>query len=191
MRVHLAITVALLAACGDDDSGTGFTADAAVDASPYRDAPYQCMPLGPGAPAPACLALDPASFQGATALGTFDADLEYFGAGDCITISRAVISWRGACGETVSLGFSYPVHSHPDASRYVDTSFDADARLELDPPDATYSEDLTRVHVDVVKWEEGEGVHEIDITVSFLEAGYSVAPIHVKGTFCDWPYYLC
>jgi hypothetical protein len=194
--MHLAgtaiVMLGLLAACGDDDSGSGmgFTGDAAIDAPRFLDAPFQCAPVVPATP-PACLALDAATFQGTTPMGTLDADLDYFGAGDCITITRAYIRWTGACGETIGLGFSYPVHSAADNKRYVNTSFDTDARLELDPPDDSPVEDVTRIHVDVVTWQEGEGVHDIDITVSFTEAGYSVAPIHVKGTFCDWPYYVC
>ena len=47
------------------------------------------------------------------------------------------------------------------------------------------------VHVDVTTWQEGQDMHDIDITVTVTDAAYGLAPLRVQGTFCDWPYYLC
>jgi hypothetical protein len=188
--------VLALAACGDDDgpSGPGSTLDAAaiVDAVRFKDAAYQCTPAAPPPPGPACLALDPSTLTGTTPLGTLDVDLVRFLAGDCVTISHAYIIWTGACGELARLHFSYPVTSDATGKRFVPAgSFDTDASFELEPPGAAMVKDLTTIHVDVTKWQEGDGVHDIDITVTFTDESYSVPPHHVQGTFCDWPYYLC
>lgn len=178
MRVLVA-AVALVAGCGEDEPAV-LPPDAPL---PAPDAPFECTPATEG---PVCLALAPARFSGSTPLGTLAADLAYAGAGDCITISQAVLSSVGACGEQVSLRFPYPVRSGADGKRYVASSFDTDATLQL----STF-EDVTTIHVDVVVWQEGEGAHDIDITVTFTEPGYTVTPIHVQGTFCDWAYWLC
>jgi hypothetical protein len=163
----------------------------AVDAETTKDAPFMCAPIAPRTtPGPACLALTPGALQGDTPFGRLDVALDYFGAGDCITISQASIGWTGACGEQLRLTFSYPVTSD-GAQRRVTQSFDADARFELTPPGMAMRHDTTAVHVDVTKWQEGNGTHDIDITVSVTDSKYAVAPWRVHGTFCDWPYYLC
>jgi hypothetical protein len=155
------------------------------------DAPYACMPVAPRAPADACLALDPAALRGGTPFGNLDVALDYFGAGDCITISQAHIHWTGACGEELALAFPYPVVTGI-AGREVTHSFDTDARFDFQPPQMAPHDDTTTIHVEVVKWKEGQaGVHDIDITVSITDPLYTVAPVRVHGTFCDWPYYVC
>lgn len=142
--------------------------------------------------AQSCLSLAPTVLQGSTPFGVVDGALAYFGSGDCLTISQATISWRSACGDELSLSFSYPVKSGSDARRHVDPgSFEVAARFAVQPPGGGYHMDTTMVHVDVVTWQEGDGVHTIDITVSVLDPDYGLAPVHVQGTFCDWPYYLC
>jgi hypothetical protein len=187
-----ALLFAFLAACDSSDGPTHTTPDAspAIDmAVGPKDAPFSCMPVVPGPPA-ACLALAPSTLQGATPFGDLDVGLDYFGAGDCITISHATIEWTGACGEKLQLSFSYPVVD-TGSGREVTGSFDTDARFEFRPPAMAPRDEVTTVHVDVVKWKEGQGVHDIDITVTVTDTRYALAPFHVMGTFCDWPYYLC
>jgi hypothetical protein len=164
-----------------------------VDTVAVQDAPFMCTPIAPRvAPGAACLALMPGSLQGDTPFGRLDVGLDYFGAGDCITISNATIGWTGSCGEQLRLTFGYPVTSDPDGThRRVTQSFDADARFELTPPGMAMRVHTTMIHVAVTHWQEGTGTHDIDITVNVTDSKYAVAPWRVHGTFCDWPYYLC
>lgn len=142
--------------------------------------------------AQACLALDPAPLRGSTPFGAVDGALAYFGSGDCLTISHATISWRSACGDDLSLSFSYPVQADSTNKRHVAPgSFDQPATFAVQPPSGGYHYMTTMVHVDVVTWQEGDGIHTVDITVTVTDPAYNVAPIHIQGTFCDWPYYLC
>lgn len=186
MQIRQVLVLMWLAACSADG-----TIEVAADAAPAQiaDSHFVCMPVAPVA-GPTCLALGPAALVGTTPLGTVDVALEYFGAGDCITISLATISLRGACGESVSLRFSYPVTSDGGTRRVVQ-SFDATARFAIQPQGEASVERVTMVHVDVAKWQEGQGTHEIDIVVTVTDPMFSVSPLHVQGTFCDWPYQLC
>ena len=189
------LLAALLCACDSGPDGpTQQPPDAPVtfDAHQPMDAPFTCMTIAPRAAlAEACLALDPGSLQGATPFGNLDVALDYFGSGDCITKSQASIHWTGNCLEELSLGFSYPVVTGMNG-REVNHSFDAQARFTFQPPGMAMRAATTMVHVDVVKWQEGQaGVHDIDITVTITDPLYSVMPIRVHGTFCDWPYYVC
>ena len=71
-------------------------------------------------------------------------------------------------------------------------SFDPSwARFELCVPDETPREVMTTVHVDVTTWQEGDGVHTIDMTVTITDPAFTLPPLHVQGTFCDWPYFVC
>lgn len=196
MRGQL-LLILCTAACGRYWVESDVEVDDALDAGAYVPpdvGPYKCSPDAPApAPAPpaACLVLETGSIAGATPFGRLYAELEYFGAGDCITISQAVISLRGACDELVWLQFSYPVTSDSTAKRRVETSFDATARFTLEPPGEARREQVTMIHVDVTQWQEGLDVHDIDIVVTVTDPLFSLSPLHVKGTFCDWPYYLC
>jgi hypothetical protein len=186
-RLLLAV---LLCACHSkpDDMG-GIDAPQMSDAPSTKDAPFTCMPVAPR-PAAACLALDAAALTGDTPFGLLSVDVDYFGAGDCITISQATIGATGACGEKLAIQFSYPV-STDGARRRVTQSFDVDARVLFQPPGVAMQTDVANVHVEVVRWEEGQGVHDIDITVTISDARYALPPLRIAGTFCDWPYYLC
>jgi hypothetical protein len=181
--------LSLLVACNSD--GAALSPDAnRTDAAAISDTPFSCTPVAPRAPAAACLALDASSLRGATPFGAVDVALEYFGAGDCLTISAAHVAWRGACGETLRLQFSYPV-VETGSGRRVTGSFDVDAWFDFQPPDAATRGDPAAIHVDVAQWQEGQGVHDIDITLTVTDAAYAIPPFRVHGTFCDWPYYLC
>jgi hypothetical protein len=172
MRTGWLLAVLVLVGC-DRDDGDAAVPDARTDGSAaVMDAPFSCMPVAPVAPGPACLAL---------------AD---FGAGDCITISSAHVTWTGACGEQLTAQFSYPV-VETGSGRRVTGSFDTDARLELRPPGMAAREDVVAVHVDVTTWQEGQDMHDIDITLTITDARYALPPLRITGTFCDWPYYLC
>lgn len=176
----------MVGACARDPVVT--PADASFDAA-NADAPYTCRPrVSPAAPD--CLALAPAALRGTTPFGTLDVALDYFGAGDCITISHATIGLRGACGEELTISFSYPVQDNGNG-RFVADSFDADARFTFSPPTGAGGVELTPIHVAVTRWQEGMGTHDIDITVSTTAPRYAFDPIRVVGTFCDWPYYIC
>ncbi|HEY5945401.1 MAG TPA: hypothetical protein VIV40_07915 [Kofleriaceae bacterium] len=194
--MELILVLALVSACNGDDDGHAVVPDAATSADAQvsvMDAPFQCMPVAPRgreAPAAACLALAPSTLQGATPFGNLDVALDGFSAGDCITISAAHINWTGACGERLSVQFSYPVVD-TGSGRRVTGSFDSTARFEFQPPGMAAREDVTMVHVDVTTWQEGQDVHDIDITVSVPDPAYALAPLRVSGTFCDWPYYVC
>ena len=183
---------ALLGACDSDHDAARLDAPpTGVDAPiVVMDAPFACMPVAPVAPPAACLALAPSTLRGATPFGNLDVALDYFGAGDCITISAAHIQWTGACGEQLRVQFSYPVTSTANGRR-VTTNFDTDARFEFKPPGLALHEHVTTIHVDVTQWQEGQGVHDIDITLTVTDPAYTLAPLHISGTFCDWPYYLC
>jgi hypothetical protein len=162
-----------------------------VDSVAVRDTPFMCAPIAPRlAPGAACLALTPGAFQGDTPFGRLDVALDYFGAGDCITISSASIGWTGACGEQLRIAFPYPVDSLNNRRR-VTQSFDTDARFEFTPPGMAMRVDTAKIHVEVAQWQEGDGTHDIDVTVNVIDSRYAVAPWRVVGTFCDWPYYLC
>lgn len=183
----------MIAAC--DSSDGSMVPDAPpppADAREVDSDPFICQTtMAPVAPAPACLALAPASLQGSTPFGDLDVDLSYFGAGDCITISHATIQWVGQCQEEVTLQFSYPVTSDSSAKRSVMGSFDEDASIELRAYGEAPRRRLTNVHVDVTQWQEGDGVHSIDMTLTITDPAFTIAPLHIAGTFCDWPYYLC
>jgi hypothetical protein len=162
-----------------------------VDAATARDAPFTCVPIAPReAPGPACLALAPGTLQGDTPFGRLDVALDYFGAGDCVSISQASIAWTGACGEQLRLAFSYPVDASQTLRR-VTQSFDRDATFFFTPPGMAMRQARTTIHVDVTKWQEGTGAHDIDITVSVTDSKFALAPMRIAGTFCDWPYYIC
>ncbi len=189
MREGLVLVVLVFAACGDD--GDAAVPDARADGSAaVVDAPFSCMPVAPVAPGPACLALAPSQLHGTTPFGELDLALDNFGAGDCITISAAHVTWTGACGEQLTAQFSYPV-VETGSGRRVSGSFDADARVEFRPPGMPAREDVVAVHVDVTTWQEGQDVHDIDITLTISDARYALPPLRIAGTFCDWPYYLC
>ncbi len=181
------LVVMWLAACADREPVEG-AADAALTG---EDARFECVPAAPVIAGPTCLALGGADLTGTTPFGPLAVNLDYFGAGDCITISRATIHLRGACGEAVSLQFSYPVTSGSDARRRVETSFNATARFTLQPLEHAAREIVTMIHVEVAEWQEGDGTHDIDIVVTVTDPMFSLEPLHVKGTFCDWPYQLC
>lgn len=192
MKVGLLLVLALLGACDSDDNGAAVPDAPSVtpDASAtVMDAPFQCMPVAPGPP-PACLALAASTLRGGTPFGELDVALDYFGAGDCITISAARLAWTGACGERLELSFSYPVEQ-TGSGRVVTGSFDTDARFTFRPPGMTPHEDVTTVHVDVTTWKEGMDIHDVDLTITVTDPAYTLAPLRVAGTFCDWPYYLC
>jgi hypothetical protein len=198
----LAALAALLCAC-DSNDGNAVLADAptTIDAPiTIMDAPFACMPVAPAAPPAsptptagppaACLALAPSTLRGATPFGDLDLALDYFGAGDCITISGANIQWTGACGEQLRVQFSYPVTS-TTSGRRVTTNFDTDARFEFKPPGMAPREHVTTIHVDVTQWQEGQAMHDIDITLTITDPAYALPPLHIIGTFCDWPFYVC
>jgi hypothetical protein len=42
-----------------------------------------------------------------------------------------------------------------------------------------------------VTWQEGDGLHDIDITVTVLDVAYALPPVRIAGTFCDWASLLC
>ena len=188
----IGVLMLVLGAC-ESDRDTGATPDAplADAATEPMDAPYVCLPVSQGPP-PACLALGPADLQGSTPFGTLDVGLQAFGAGDCVTISSATISWRGACGEELTAQFPYPV-TNSTSGRAVTTSFDTEARFTFEAPDAEPRVHVTTIHVDVALWQEHEstGTHDLDITMTVSDPAYAIGSIHVQGTFCDWPYYLC
>jgi hypothetical protein len=188
-----AAMVVMIGACDARDGGVVPDAPPIVDA-PRPDAePFICMATGDPTitPGPACLALAPVSLQGSTPFGELDVDLAYFAAGDCIDHAMATIAWIGACQEQVLLQFPYPTTSD-GMKRRVATSFDpSSARFELRPFQEAARDVTTSIHVDVVNWQEGDGVHSIDITVSFTDPSFMLPPLHIAGTFCDWPYYVC
>lgn len=179
----------------DESDGPSVVGDAAIDTS-TNDAPaYQCAPpfvAEPPGP-PACLDLDLVSLEGTSPLGIHhEMYLQYVGAGDCITLSQATLTFVGACTETMTVQFSYPVTAGANNKRYVPPGgFDRMARVRFTAPDVPGAETTASVHVDVVQWQEGDGVHDIDISLSFTEPGWSIAPIRAKGSFCEWPYQLC
>jgi hypothetical protein len=175
-----------LAACNSEDA-IEVAADAAQTVP--ADSGFSCVPVAPAA-GPTCLALGAATLAGTTPLGAVDVALDYFGAGDCITSSRATIGLLGACGEAVSLQFSYPV-TFDGESRLVEASFDATARFTLEPQGEAPRDQTTTIHVEVTKWQEGQGVHELDVVVTVTDPTFALAPLHIAGTFCDWPFYLC
>jgi hypothetical protein len=187
-----------LVACNADD-GRMQTIDAPpsnpqIDARLFQDASFVCQPIGPASAPPAspCLALTPTALRGPTPFGNLDVQLEHFGAGDCISHAQATVVWRGTCGEELVLRFPYPTSVNTTTGkRQVAQSFDNDARFEFRAPGFAASDDLSRVHVEVTTWQEGDSIHELDITVSILEDAYAVGPLRVAGTFCDWPYYVC
>ncbi|HUS28801.1 MAG TPA: hypothetical protein VMZ53_09830 [Kofleriaceae bacterium] len=189
VRTFAAMLV-MIAAC--DAADDGVMPDAPSIDAPLPDSdPFVCMTTARTA-GPACLALTPSHLGGVTPFGNLDVDLAYVGAGDCISHSRATIQWIGACQEELVLQFPYPTMSDSTAKRFVTGSFDPTwATVELraygEPPRRRDSS----VHVDVTDWREGDGVHSIDITVTFTDPGFAIAPMHIAGTFCDWPYYLC
>lgn len=191
----IAAMLVMLAACDPSDGSVAPDAPPMlVGDAPHADAePFMCAADAAPAitPGPACLALAPVSLQGATPLGDLAAELSYFGAGDCIDHASATIAFVGACEEQVLVQFSYPVTTD-GAKRRVATSFDPTwARVELRPVGAAARDATTSIHVDVTNWQEGDGVHSIDITVTFTDAAFALPPLHVQGTFCDWPYYVC
>jgi hypothetical protein len=190
VRTVAAILV-MLAACDSSDGRVTPDAPQLADAAPIDVEPFSCTAGMPVAPAgPACLALAPATLQGGTPFGDLDEALAYVGAGDCIDHATATVQWVGACQEQLVLQFPYPVTTD-GARRRVVGSFDVTARMELRPVDQAPRSTTTKVHVDVTSWEEGNGVHTIDITVAFTDGAFTVLPVHIQGTFCDWPYYLC
>jgi hypothetical protein len=186
------VALALVVGC-DDSDGPSVVADVGLDSAEALDAPvYQCRPPDPIAPGPTCLALETGGFTGTSPLGIHETYLANVFAGDCITISQASFVFTGACGELVRLQFSYPVMAGANSKRFIAPGgFDRDARLELEALDRAIASTVAKVHVDVTSWQEGDGVHDIDITITFPDAGYAIAPVHVKGTFCDWAYHLC
>ena len=180
-----------LAACDSSDGRVMPDAPQLADAALIDAEPFVCTTGMPVVPAgPACLALAPVTFEGATPFGDLDVALAYFGAGDCIDHATATIGWVGGCQEQLSVQFPYPVTTD-GARRRVVGSFDVTARVELRPAGEAPRSTTTTVHVDVTSWEEGNGVHTIDITVAFTNGAFTVPPVHIQGTFCDWPYYLC
>jgi hypothetical protein len=189
----VAAMLVMIAACEPGDGPPATTPDAPplADAALADAEPFVCSTGMPVAPAgPACLALGLSPLQGRTPFGDLDLALAYFGAGDCLTISQATIGWVGACQEQLAVQFSYPVTTDGTRRRVVG-AFDSDARVELRPLDDAPRTTVTKIHVDVTSWEEGMGVHTIDITVTFTDASFAVGPMHIQGTFCDWPFYLC
>jgi hypothetical protein len=191
MKVAAILALAVLGACGDDDGNAAPPDAPSVDASiTVMDAPFICMPVAPIAPPAACLALAPSALRGSTPFGDLDVALESFSAGDCITISAAHINYTGACGEQLHIRFSYPVVD-TGSGRRVTGSFDSDAHVEFRPPGMAPLDDVAKIHVDVTTWQEGQDMHDIDITVTITDAAYALSPLRVSGTFCDWPYYLC
>jgi len=185
------VLLAFVIAC-DDTEGPIVAADASVDVTSSDASGYQCRPPDPVAPGPTCLALETGGLIGMSPLGNHETYVQYAGAGDCITISYATFSFTGACGETVRLQFAYPVMSGTNGKRFVAPGgFDREARFELEAPDLSPQNVVATVHVDVVEWQEGDGAHDIDITITFTDPDFAIAPVHVKGTFCDWPYLLC
>jgi hypothetical protein len=186
--------IVALAACDADGNNAVPDAPASVthDAdTTVRDAPYTCTPIAPRAPGPACLALAPAPLQGATPFGDLDLALTSFAAADCITISIATITWTGACGEQLIVQFSYPVHATESGKRRVTTSFDRDARFMFRPPGMAMREDVATVHVDVTTWQEGQDLHDLDITLTVTDPAYTLPPLRMAGTFCEWASLLC
>src|SRR5690606_10214611 len=113
------------------------------------------------------------------------------GASDCVTISQATLSWLGACGEQLDVQFSYPV-TQGATGREVTGSFDADARFTFRAPGLD-AQTQGAIRVDVVTWTEdaADGTHDIDITVTFVDDAFSLGPVRIHGTFCDWPLTLC
>jgi hypothetical protein len=160
------------------------------DAStPSPDAPAACTQVARG-PQPACMALQAAQLQGESPYGVLDLELGYFGAGDCVTIANATVLLHGACGEELTVRFPYPVVQEAGARR-VPTSFDADAAFSLRVPGQASAQTTGAVHVEVRTWQEQADAHDIDVTLTITDAAFAVAPLHIQGTFCDWPYYIC
>jgi hypothetical protein len=184
-----ALLVIVLVGCGSTERGHAPDAGS-VDSEVTRIDGASCN-TADAAAAQACLALSPAALVGDTPFGAVDASLAYFGSGDCLTISHAVVSWRSACGDDLTLEFSYPVTMDGTKRHVPPGSFDRVASFAVQPPGGARHTDTTMVHVDVVTWQEGDGTHTVDITVSVTDPAYNLAPIHLEGTFCDWPYYLC
>ena len=182
------LLAALLGAC-DGDAATP-DAPSSDASTTVMDAPFTCTPVAPHGPPPACLALAPSTLRGATPFGNLDLAIDYFGAGDCITISAAHLHWTGACGEELRMRFSYPVTSGSEG-RSVTGSFDRDAYVEFKAPGVSAFERVTQIHVDVALWQENTDTHDIDITITFADAAYAVGPLRVAGTFCDWDSLLC
>jgi len=185
LRGALALAL-LLPACGDDDSGSGVAVDAAIDQQQavWPDASEQAACAG--------LVLAPAPLQGTTPWGNLDLALDYVGAGDCLTITHAVFAWRGMNGAVMNIEFPYPVKVEQDGSRYVTAgTFDEDARVTWTAPNAAPVDTVAAVRIDVTTWHEGRPTHSIDVTFSMLDSRFTLAPMHITGTFCDWWYYLC
>lgn len=189
MRPYGLLVIVLVGCHSEDGARAQLDAGSGGGADAREDAAGACVPPVPEPPA-ACLALGAAELRGATPFGALDLDLVHFGAGDCITISSATIRFTGACGETLLVQFPYPVTMTSD-HRIVTTSFDTDARLWFQPAGAAASDTVARARVEVVHWREGETTHDIDISLTILDERFSVSPVRIQGTFCDWPYYLC
>lgn len=187
------MVVVLGGACAEDSDGgvipdsgggppdaAGGTSDAAAGADANREG------------LPACMALDPERLAGGSPFGALDLVVESFNAGDCITISQAVLRLRGGAGEELALHFSYPVAWQPGMEgREVTGSFDVSASARFTPAGGATSSELAAMHVDVAKWQEQPEAHEVDVTLTLTDDAFDVNPVRVHGTFCDWPLHLC
>ena len=102
------------------------------------------------APGPLCPALQSETLVGDAPFGHLAVALDNFTAGDCITISQAVIAWGGTCLEQLTLSFPYPVTSD-GTRRSVTQSFDTDARFDYRPPGWAPRSDVTTIHFACMK----------------------------------------
>lgn len=140
-----------------------------------------------------CDAMQAASWSGKTPWGNVDATVTRFGAGDCITISRAWIALETAGGDALQVGFSYPVGS-TGAGRSVTGSLDEQAEVHFRPASGGDQTATAGVHVAVNTWLEHPSDpqgHEIDATLTFTDPGFGSAPIPLVGHFCRWDYLVC
>ena len=183
---------------GAPDCGGARPAGGTVDAGPMTadsgpDVPDSGIG-GDSGPPPMCDALDPAMYMGPTPWGTVTADLSGFDAGDCITITGANATVTTAAGDTMSIGFRYPVEGTGEGRRVPAGTYERDATVTWDPVDGPSTSETVRISLVVRRWQEvpsGAG-HEIDIDLAIIEdARFSPTMILVRGRFCDWAYLLC
>jgi len=140
-----------------------------------------------------CDMLEATGWSGDTPWGAIDAEVTHFESGDCITVAGANAYLTTAGGDRLMISFSYPVDGSGDG-RSVTGTFDREARVIWEPASGGTENDLAMIRVDVTVWQEHPDEpagHELDITITFLDARFGTDPIVVRGRFCDWANLLC
>ena len=141
-----------------------------------------------------CDMLEATTWSGATPWGAVDAEVTHFNAGDCITISGAGLELLTAGGDRLWVGFSYPVGGGDGGRAVEEGTFDREANVTWQPATGSEETDTAMIRVAVTLWREhpdDPAGHEIDITVTFVDARFGTDPIVVRGRFCDWANLLC